>query len=136
MQVPDDRPSVSVLNIYENDTPGHVRYTYDLLNPELGLGAFGPSPGDLGDRKDYVDSIYRDIERVRINDQDDADRFLQNLQDLGSSLFTKLFPEDVQRTLWDNRDKLDGLVVRSTEPYIPWNSYISRIRTRTAARTT
>jgi hypothetical protein len=114
----DQGPSL-VLNIYEIVNDEHVSYLYDMLCPELGIATGGPS-ADLGDRKDYIDSIYRDIENVRINDKDDADRFLKNLQDLGSALFAKLFPVEMQQVLWKHRDKLNGLVVRSNEPFIPW----------------
>jgi CHAT domain-containing protein len=35
-------------------------------------------------------------------------------------MFNDLIPSDVQQVLWDNRDKIDSILVIAEEPFIPW----------------
>ena len=109
-----------LLTIYETVDGNKVRYEYDMFDESLGISTTGVSPPDLGDREEYVKGLFAEIEAVKPKSEEDANNFLENLQDIGSNLFTQLFPENLQRELWKHRNDLKRLVVRSTEPFIPW----------------
>src|SRR5262249_32444892 len=49
-----------------------------------------------------------------------VEEFTEELRAFGASLFDELFPEELQRVLWDHRDRIDSMMVISTEPFIPW----------------
>lgn len=39
---------------------------------------------------------------------------------MGSALFEQLFPDPLQRILWERRHEIDSIQVISTDPFIPW----------------
>ncbi|MCI4674166.1 DUF7379 domain-containing protein [Candidatus Mycolicibacterium alkanivorans] len=116
---PAEAERAQVLTIFETVDGNKVRYEYDMFDESLDISTHGVSP-DLGDREQYVKGLFAEIEATRLNSQEDANNFLENLQDIGSNLFTQIFPENLQRELWKHRDDLKRLVVRSSEPFIPW----------------
>jgi hypothetical protein len=119
----DPRPELvgaQQLVIWEKIDGAKVSFEYDMVNHELGIKVHGSSPVDLGERKDFVAGIYTVLESTKIAADEDSDDFMADLQDLGSDLFSRVFPIDLQRALWQNKDRLTRLVVRSSEPFIPW----------------
>ena len=72
------------------------------------------------DRQQYVDNLYREIEDRWLGGGQDLDDFTEELRALGASLFTRLFPDELQGLLWKYRDRLGSIQVLSTEPFIPW----------------
>jgi hypothetical protein len=115
----EDAQNLQVLNIWEIEKGRKVVYLYDIIDDQLGLAASGESP-EIEDRADYVKSLYSEIENAWIASDEEAASFQERLQDFGSSLFSRLFPEPLQELLWKHRDQLSRLVVRSDEPFIPW----------------
>ncbi|GCE44126.1 hypothetical protein Rhow_008424 [Rhodococcus wratislaviensis] len=106
-------------NIFETERRGEVVYRYEIRAEDLELLAVGESPA-LGDRSAYISNLYHDIEERWISSAEDITAFQRALQDYGSDLFSRLFPEAIQRALWSYRAELDRLVVLSDEPFIPW----------------
>ncbi len=108
------------LRILEIFNGSECRYLYDLESPKLGLlGRFESAPL-RGDRESYVKSIYSEIETRWVSNAGDVEAFNQDLRAYGAALFKALFPEQLQRILWENRGNLDSVMVISTEPFIPW----------------
>ena len=108
------------LRIVEIFNGSECHYLYDLESPRLGLlGRFESAPL-RGDRQNYVKNIYSEIETRWVSNAGDVEAFNQDLRAYGAALFKELFPEQLQRILWENRLKLDSIMVISTEPFIPW----------------
>ena len=67
----------------------------------------------------YVESLYEALtKRVLIN-LDDVNEFARELSAEGANLAQQLFPPELVRLLWQERDRLT-VHVKSWEPYIPW----------------
>jgi hypothetical protein len=67
-----------------------------------------------------VNGIYRRIESYWAQSEGDAEAFQESLQEYGGELCNELLPEALQEVLWDNRDWLEGALMLSGEPFIPW----------------
>jgi hypothetical protein len=74
----------------------------------------------IGSRENYVNNIYKGIEQRWVSNESDYEAFTQELRAFGAQLFDELIPNDLQKTLWDFRDKLKSIMVISSEPFIPW----------------
>ena len=64
-------------------------------------------------------SIRKSRRRGRGN-QEHAANLHEELRAYGGTLFDELVPRELQTILWQHRDKLKGLQVKSDEPIIPW----------------
>ena len=115
----EELENLQLLNIWETEKGGKIVYLYDIIDPQLGVAASGRSP-EIENREDYVKDLYREIEDFWKASGEDSARFGPLLQDFGTDLLSRLVPESIQRALWQHRDQLDRLVVRSDEPFIPW----------------
>jgi hypothetical protein len=108
------------LFIREQINGTEVTYDYQLQCPDLSVLEWNRSKPLRGDRADYVAHLYEEIEKRWLSSQNDAEDFAEELKAFGGSLFDELFPDDVQRALWDNRAKIESIMAISTEPFIPW----------------
>lgn len=72
------------------------------------------------DRMAYVASLYREIEARWVGSNEDAQAFERELRSYGGMLYENLVPLEIQRALWEQRDKLKAIQVVSEEPFIPW----------------
>jgi hypothetical protein len=112
----EDVPWLSVVEI---DRGQDTAYRFDLRSTTLGIMAtFETAP--LRDRARYVANLYREIENRWLTTTGDTTAFQEELREFGGALFTQLFPEPLQRILWEHRHQLRHLVVLSSEPFIPW----------------
>ena len=108
------------ITIFEISNAEKTSFLYDLQCPALNLkNKFVSDPLKV-DRIQFVDGLYRDIESYWISSNSDADNFYQQLRDRGAMIFEELFPEALQRILWENRGQISSIMVVSTEPFIPW----------------
>jgi hypothetical protein len=108
------------LRIFEQHNGVDYSYLYELLSPALNiLKVFRSSPL-IGDRQQYVENLYKTIEGRWLSHQDDILAFSAELRAFGGDLWDQLFPEALQRILWEHRDQLNSIQVLSTEPFIPW----------------
>jgi hypothetical protein len=108
------------ITIFEISNAEKISFLYDLQCPALNLKHTFVSDPLKVDRVQFVDGLYRDIESYWVSSSSDADDFYQQLRDRGAILFEELFPEALQRILWENRDQISSIMVVSTEPFIPW----------------
>jgi len=110
----------NVLLVLEQVNGNEMRLRYDLISKALGIVDLYESQPILGDRDAYVQEIYKEIETAWNSNPEDAKAFQEDLRAVGAQMFTTLFPPRLQQALWDHREKLDGIMVISEEPFIPW----------------
>jgi hypothetical protein len=109
------------LTIFEKSHDGKVSgFIYELECRTLGIFQRFESPRFAGDRVAYIDNLYKEIETRWVNSRRDVQAFNADLRAYGGQLFDELFPENLQRLLWENRDRIKSIMVISTEPFIPW----------------
>lgn len=109
------------LEISQRQLAGETHFHYELRMP-------GASPGerlvfesaDIGDAEAFVSARVKEVMALWFDYSDRPKTYLAKLQDLGASLFEQLFPTELQRVLWRNRDRLEGLFLLADEPFIPW----------------
>ena len=116
---PTGRP-LHQLTIYEQENGGAYSFRYELRCPELGILLTSESPKLSSARSDYISRIYARIEEFWASCDDDEEEYEANLRSYGGELFDQLLPPELQAVLWDYRDRIDSILVVSTEPFIPW----------------
>lgn len=108
------------LRIIERRNGTQITYDYELDSPSLNiLGRYESKP-ITSDRQQYVEALYREIESRWHSVQEDVEAFAAELRGFGGQLLDELFPEALQRQLWEHRQKVQSIMVISTEPFIPW----------------
>lgn len=107
------------LRIFDRSNGDRLSYEYELDIPGLVFGHF-ESPQIQGSPSQYVEALYREIERRWISARQDTVAFADEMREMGAGLFADLFPLELQRALWDHRDAIRRIQVVSTEPFIPW----------------
>lgn len=105
--------------ITEQARDGGVVYAYEIELPAAGIMRRFESPLITGDRDEYVASLYAQLEEWARYHPDPAD-LEENLRAFGGDLFDALMPGELRELLWENRAALEGVMVVSTEPFIPW----------------
>jgi hypothetical protein len=110
---------VAWLEIAQQERDGETRFSYALRLPG-GEERFTATSPPIRDAQTYVSSLFREVQQLWFDRFDQPARYLEDLQDLGASLFEQLFPQSLQEVLWDHRDELDNLFLLADEPFIPW----------------
>ena len=110
---------VAWLEIAQVEADDETRFRYELRLPGNSDRITGTSP-PIRDADAFVSSLFREVQQLWFDNSDKPAKYLADLQDLGSSLFEQLFPQDLQAVLWKNRDNLDNLFLIADEPFIPW----------------
>ena len=108
-----------VLRVTQSERGSGVIYQYELFLADQNELKLSDSPL-LADRVGYVNEIYKQIEDRWISTQGEVNAFREALRAIGAKLFTQLFTLEFQQILWDHRNEIDGVLVLSTEPFIPW----------------
>jgi hypothetical protein len=68
----------------------------------------------------YVESVYKQVTERVLRDKDDLANFAREVRAIGADLCRQLIPDDLARKLWQRRSDIGGVLVRSWEPYVPW----------------
>jgi hypothetical protein len=68
----------------------------------------------------YFNGLFGDIENMNNELTQSKDIVKLKLEKIGTSLYEKLFPEELKRLLWGLKDKIKTLKIDSDEPWIPW----------------
>jgi hypothetical protein len=92
--------------------------TFILMSKDLtiNLRNFGPHQIDI-DPVEYFTAAFDDIEANVGNGNFSA---TNRIRDLGAKLFEKAFPQDLQQLLWGLKERLETIVVQTTDPWVPW----------------
>jgi hypothetical protein len=122
--VADETPALSEplhqLRIFEQRDGERVWFMYELYSPTLDIFDKFNSEPLRTERKDYVEHLYKRIEKYWLSTNADVKSFTRELRAFGGELFDELFPEKLRKILWKHRDELKSIMVMSTEPFIPW----------------
>jgi hypothetical protein len=110
---------VAWLEIAQVEAAGQTRFQYALRLPGSSERITGTSP-PIHDADQFVADLFHEVQQLWFDNSDKPAKYLADLQDLGSSLFEQLFPQNLQAILWKNRDHLDNLFLLADEPFIPW----------------
>jgi hypothetical protein len=112
-------PRFQQLQVFERmDGNGQTIHHYVLDLPGLAFQEFESSP--IKDRELYINALYADIENCWIISNSDIENFKSELEEFGADLFQRLFPDTLQRVLWQNRNQIRDIRVVANEPFIPW----------------
>ena len=111
---------LTVLRVFEQRHGAAIIYLYELDAPELEFTHAYASLLIEQDRDTYVRGLFARIEQVWRDSDEDTAAFQEQLRAFGGQLLDELVPLELQRDLWDLRDRLAHIVVLSTEPFIPW----------------
>lgn len=107
------------MRIYERINGNMINYDYDLDIPGIVFKRYQSPPLQM-DRTGYIQKVYANIEERWLSSDKDIEAFGEEMREMGSSLFSQLFPLELQQDLWENRDAIRRIQVVSTEPFIPW----------------
>ena len=108
------------LTIIERCNGQEIRYDYEFRSISLKILNRYESKPITSERYEYVENLYKEIENRWLSTQDDVDLFSDELRAFGGQLFDQLFPEELQKTLWEHHSTINSIMVISTEPFIPW----------------
>ena len=108
------------LFILEQLNGNQCSYKFMFQSPGLNVMEWELSKPFKGDRRQYVESLYRKIEKRWLSTNNDLEKFSKEMRELGGQLLDELFPEKLQQLLWDHRKDLKSIMVISEEPFIPW----------------
>lgn len=102
-------------------TDWEIMYQVDFRT--LGIFKTFYSVRFIGDPKAYTINLYNKIKDSWINSGRDVVGFNAELRAYGAELFEELFPEQLQRFLWDSRDRISQILLVSTDSFLsflPW----------------
>lgn len=108
------------LFIFEQRNGNESSYRFQLQLPGLKQLEYDSSKAFTGDRKGYVDNLYKQIEQRWISNANDVEAFADEMREFGGDLLDELFPQKLQQTLWNYRKDIKSIMVISDEPFIPW----------------
>jgi CHAT domain len=112
-------PRVNFLRVEEDLDGDETTYVYDLQCESLQiLGRERSEP--IRDTDTYVEQRYKEIEDRWVTKRGDVDAFTRELRSIGGRLFDELIPPKMQKLLWDNRGRIDNIMLLSMEPFVPW----------------
>ena len=111
-----------VLNIFEGQMGTKPTLIFQFLSGTLDIDLNCESEpfNDANARQKYIESLYEQIEDFWADNELEYDSFMSKLRSKGVEIFNKLIPKELQRVLWDERDKLKTIQVFSEDPFIPW----------------
>jgi hypothetical protein len=115
-----EQPEPYVLHVHEERHGDSTVYRYHFQAHDLGVLPTLSSSPVTGDRDAYVRGLYRRIEEFWEASPRDEETAREQLRAFGGDLLDELVPGDLQRLLWENRRQLGGILVRSDDPFIPW----------------
>jgi len=107
-----------LLLILEHEHYGKPAVTFRLYatDPSVGLNfnAYGPISLQMAPLPFFQD-FFRDIENMALNAATEY-----RLATKGTHLFETVFPKELQKLLWDLKDRIHSVKIQSDEPWIPW----------------
>lgn len=111
----------AVLRVYEMIRNDQVtlRYTLESRNPNISITEDQVLRSKAA-LKDYVASIYADIEDGMLDDASDYRSFKDALEAKGEEMAYDLLPAAIREALWKYRKSIKAIQIISDEPVIPW----------------
>ncbi|MBU4317390.1 MAG: CHAT domain-containing protein [Proteobacteria bacterium] len=106
--------------VYHEENSGKTRYRYCLWMDDMDIDQEYESPEFTGDVLTILQPYMSLFDEVETETRTDFHQLQIQLRSIGAKLFQTLFPKDLQRVFWENRDKIKHLKLYCEEPYIPW----------------
>lgn len=107
------------LDIVERRLPDGSVVLHYALRIEPGTKAVSFTSDPIVDRARAIGTILDQTQDL-VSENVSPTARLRRLQSIGSDLFERLFPEEMQAYLWERRDRIADLIVYADEPYVPW----------------
>ncbi len=111
------------LLIEESLVEGKLAYYLRLHAPDQTLGLprspFGPLTIEI-EPMAYFAQFFNDVDKLPIESAADKAETARVLERKGAALYDMVFPEGLKTLLWQVRDRIHSLIIRSEEPWIPW----------------
>jgi hypothetical protein len=123
----DERDDAELLLLVDEvTTAGGVAYRYRLVSEALGFDYMpfdSPPVLDSGGGatltpRQWVESIYKRVAGALVGSG--ADGGARALRATGTHMSGQLFTREFAELLWDSRDRINTVHVKSWEPFIPW----------------
>jgi hypothetical protein len=113
---------LNLITIIDQRLSDRTQYLYQVDFRTLGIFKTFASPWlrANADRDEDAMGLYKEIEACWMRSGHDVVAFNEKLRAYGVRLFEDLFPEPLQRVLWDNRDRISQILLVSTDSFIPW----------------
>jgi len=80
-------------------------------------------PEQLRDPKSFMDRIEKELSEISASSYEDEIKLktaLSKIEAIGMDLYKRLFPEELKRILWENRNEIKSIFIVSDEEWIPW----------------
>ena len=109
------------INEVEHGSETSYHFHLELLRPgEPPQPVEAESKPLSGDKKSYVQGLYKRIEDMWGETRDQVAQFADQVRAEGGTLWDDLIPKTIQAQLWENRNEIKFIQVYSDEPFIPW----------------
>lgn len=113
-------PPIVALRILEEGDEDSWRLRFLVSAPELGVEDQYFSEWQTINKTDYVASLYKRLENSWADSAGEFGSLMELVRADGADLFRSLFPEPMQRWIWDHKQRIGSLQVYAQEPSIPW----------------
>lgn len=112
-----------MLLIYEQTIEGQKLLQFQLHGHDADLGLnmaqFGPVKLEV-DPARYFTTYFAEIEDLLLDNAPPPAEIEQRMKSLGATLYEEVVPVDLRAKLWEVRDRVQHVLVQSTDPWIPW----------------
>lgn len=120
---PYEDPDLTLL-IVEQSLPGQgSTLQFWLTGDDPGLGLNFEPLGQVEFRADpdeYFAEYFGDVEELLPGTSLPATVVDQKVRAMGAKLYEKVVPPELQEKLWAIRDRVESILIQSTEPWVPW----------------
>ncbi len=117
--IPFDR-AVHQLRIFPQESGSKRFYLYAFDSPLLQIHeTFRSDPTD-NDIEKYISELYKQIEKLWKTSGENQHLFTRALRNFGADLYKQLFPLELRKLLYDNKNKLTSIQLFTDDPFIPW----------------
>lgn len=116
----DIDPPIVDLRILEEGSDDEWRLRFLISAPELDVEDEYVSDWQRIDKTEYIASLYKGLEDRWADTKGEFEALMELVRADGADLFRGLFPEAMQRRIWNLRNHIGSLQVFAQEPSIPW----------------
>lgn len=120
-----EEQSESMSNSLQIDVEKESNYlmykvTSEILNKHVERYS---SPIQLTDLKPFMERTEKELSKISASDYVDEEKLenaLREIEILGMDLYQRLFPDELKRILWENKEEISSIFIISNEEWIPW----------------
>jgi hypothetical protein len=113
-------PRVNTMRVWASEYNGKTRYNYDVVFHACDVDKSFKSEEFVGGILDALEPEFDKLDTVETHTRCDFSQLQIELRSIGTELFRRLFPHDLQEVFWKYRKKIDHLKFYCEEAYVPW----------------